>query len=152
MDEDKLADLNDIRDFFDRVGTICKNASSTGEFYTNPIDVKDFIEWCNDPCKNISENSPHSDPAYKLGKTVRELNELNENKLKEMESALKKTDGMNGAKTTAKRYQQTMLFSTLCLSAAPTISDITTFTLTKMRLLNSTPLTPLPKTRMVNKF
>ena len=89
MDEDKFADLNDIRDFFDRVGTICKNASSTGEFYTNPIDVKDFIEWCNDPYKNISENSPHSDPAYKLGKTVRELNELNENKLKEMESALK---------------------------------------------------------------
>lgn len=105
MSDVKLADLNDIRDFFDRVGTICKNASSTGEFYTNPIDVKDFIEWCNDPCKNISENSPHSDPAYKLGKTVRELNKLNENKLKEMESALKKTDGMNGAKTTAKRYQ-----------------------------------------------
>lgn len=89
MDEDKLADLNDIRDFFDRVGTICKNASSTGEFYTNPIGVKDFIEWCNDPCKNISENSSHSDQAYKLAETVRELNKLNENKLKEMESALK---------------------------------------------------------------
>lgn len=89
MSDVKLADLNDIRDFFDCVGTICKNASSTGEFYTNPIDVKDFIEWCNNPCKNISENSPRGDPAYKLAETVRELNKLNEKKLKEMESALK---------------------------------------------------------------
>jgi hypothetical protein len=89
MSDVKLASLNDIRVFFDRVGTICKNASSTGEFYTNPIDVKDFIEWCNDPCNNISENSPHSDQAYKLGDTVRELNKLKDNKLKEMESALK---------------------------------------------------------------
>lgn len=94
MSDVKLADLNDIRDFFDRVGTICKNASSTGEFYTNPIGVKDFIEWCNDPCKNISENSSHSDQAYKLAETVHELNKLNENKLnenklEEMESALK---------------------------------------------------------------
>lgn len=94
MSDVKLADLNDIRDFFDRVSTICKNASSTGEFYTNPIGVKDFIEWCNDPCKNISENSSHSDQAYKLAETVRELNKLNENKLnenklEEMESALK---------------------------------------------------------------
>ena len=89
MSDVKLADLNDIRDYFDRVGTMCKNASSTGEFDTNPIDVKDFIEWRNDPCKNISENSSHSDQAYKLGDTVRELNKLNENKLKEMESALK---------------------------------------------------------------
>ena len=89
MDEAEFANLNDIRDFFDRVGTICKNASSTGEFYTNPIDVKGFIERCNNPCKNISENSPHRDQAYILGETVLELNKLNENKLKEIESALK---------------------------------------------------------------
>lgn len=89
MDEAGFANLDDIRDFFDRVGTICKNASSTGEFYTNPIDVKGFIERCNNPCKNISENSPHRDQAYILGETVLELNKLNENKLKEIESALK---------------------------------------------------------------
>lgn len=85
MDEDKLADLNNIRDFFNR----SHSTSASGTFCTEQIDIKDFIEWCNEPCNNISENSSHSDPAYKLGKTVRELNELNENKLKEMESALK---------------------------------------------------------------
>ena len=89
MDEDKLADLNDIQDFFNRVDSVRNSASPTEKPRTNPIDIKDFIEWCNDPCNNISENSSHSDPAYKLGKTVHELNELNENKLKEMESALK---------------------------------------------------------------
>lgn len=85
MDEDKLADLNDIQDFFNR----SHSTSVSATFGTGQIDIKNFIEWCNDPCNNISENSSHSDPAYKLGKTVRELNELNENKLKEMESALK---------------------------------------------------------------
>ena len=77
MDETQLADLNDIQDFFNRSHS------------TEKIDIKNFIGWCNNPCKNISEDSPHSDPAYKLGETVRELNKLNENKLKEMESALK---------------------------------------------------------------
>ncbi len=85
MDEDKLADLNDIQDFFNR----SHSTSASGTFCTEQIDIKDFIEWCNDPCNNISENSSHSDPVYKLDKTVRELNELNENKLNEMESALK---------------------------------------------------------------
>lgn len=79
MDEDKLTKLNEIQDYFNRVDRPSVES----------IDVKDFIGWCNNPCKNISENSPHSDPAYKLGKTVLELNELNEKKLKEMESALK---------------------------------------------------------------
>lgn len=85
MDEDKLADLNDIQDFFNR----SHSTSASGTFCTEQIDIKDFIEWCNDPCNNISENSPHSDQAYKLGNTVLKLNEFNENKLKEMESALK---------------------------------------------------------------
>lgn len=79
MDEDKLANLNEIQDFFNRVDRPSVES----------IGVKDFIEWCNNPCKNISEDSPHSDLAYKLGETVRELNKLNENKLKEMESALR---------------------------------------------------------------
>lgn len=79
MDEDKLANLNEIQDFFNRVDRPPVES----------IGVKDFIGWCNNPCKNISEDSPHSDLAYKLGKTVLELNELNEKKLKEMESALK---------------------------------------------------------------
>lgn len=79
MDEDKLANLNEIQDFFNRVDRPPVES----------IGVKDFIGWCNNPCKNISEDSPHRDLAYKLGKTVLELNELNEKKLKEMESALK---------------------------------------------------------------
>lgn len=85
MDEDKLADLNDIQDFFNR----SHSTSASGTFCTESIGIKDFIGWCNDPCKNTSENSPHSDPAYKLGNTVLKLKEFNENKLKEMESALK---------------------------------------------------------------
>ncbi|WP_368140487.1 hypothetical protein [Collinsella aerofaciens] len=85
MVEAQLADLNEIQDFFNR----SHSTSVSATFGTGQIDIKNFIEWCNDPCNNISENSSHSDPAYKLGKTVRELNELNENKLKEMESALK---------------------------------------------------------------
>lgn len=85
MDEDKLADLNDIQDFFNR----SHSTSASGTFSTESIGIKDFIGWCNNPCNNISENSPHSDQAYKLGNTVLKLNKLNENKLKEMESALK---------------------------------------------------------------
>lgn len=85
MDEVKFADLNDVQDFFNR----SHSTSASGTFSTEQIDIKDFIEWCNDPCNNISENSPHSDQAYKLGNTVLKLNEFNENKLKEMESALK---------------------------------------------------------------
>lgn len=85
MDEDKLADLNDIQDFFNR----SHSTSASGTFSTESIGIKDFIGWCNNPCNNISENSPHSDQAYKLGNTVLKLNKLNDNKLKEMESALK---------------------------------------------------------------
>lgn len=69
MGEDKLANLNEIQDFFNRVDRPSVES----------IGVKDFIEWCNNPCKNISEDSPHIDLAYKLGESVRELNKLNEN-------------------------------------------------------------------------
>lgn len=88
MNEDKLADLNNIREFFEHVGTICKSASSTEEFYTDPINVKDFIGWCNKPLKNKSK-SGKKDQSCKLGETVLNLKNLNEDELKEMESALK---------------------------------------------------------------
>lgn len=51
MNEVKFADLNDVQVFFKDVGTVCKSASSTEEFYTCPINVKDFIGWCNKPLK-----------------------------------------------------------------------------------------------------
>lgn len=88
MDEAQLADLNNIREFFEHVGTICKSASSTEEFYTDPINVKDFIGWCNKPLKNKSE-SGKKDQSCELGERVLKFNKLNENELKEMESALK---------------------------------------------------------------
>ena len=88
MDEVKFADLNDVQVFFKDVGTVCKSASSTKEFYTDPINVKDFIGWCNKPLKNKSE-SGKEDQSCELGNTVLELNKLNEDELKEMESALK---------------------------------------------------------------
>ena len=88
MDEANLADLNDVQDFFKHVGAACKSASSTEEFYTDPINVKDFIGWCNKPLKNKSE-SGEGDQSCKLGNAVLELNKLNEDELKEMESALK---------------------------------------------------------------
>ena len=47
MDEDKLADLNDIQDFFNR----SHSTSASGTFCTESIGIKDFIGWCNDPCK-----------------------------------------------------------------------------------------------------
>ncbi len=88
MGEAEFANLDDIKDFFDRVGTVCKSASSTEEFYTGPINVKDFIGWCNKPLKNKSE-SGEKDQSSKLGDTVLDLNNLNEDELREMESALK---------------------------------------------------------------
>lgn len=74
MDEDKLADLNDIQDFFNR----SHSTSASGTFCTEQIDIKDFIEWCNDPCNNISE-SANADSAYRLGQTVCVLDKLDGN-------------------------------------------------------------------------
>lgn len=91
MGEDKLANLNEIQDFFNRVDRPSVES----------IGVKDFIEWCNNPCKNISEDSPHIDLAYKLGESVREQKNLMKISLKKWNLPLKKTDGMNGAKTAA---------------------------------------------------
>lgn len=99
MNEIKFADLDNIGAFFERIGTIPQSASPTEEFHTNPIDVKNFIEWCNKPCnpceilesyykKPEYRKKCNSGSTYKLANTVRKLNELNEDKLKEMKSAL----------------------------------------------------------------
>lgn len=71
MDEDKLADLNDIQDFFNR----SHSTSASETFCTESIGIKDFIGWCNDPCNNISE-SANADSAYRLGQTVCVLDKL----------------------------------------------------------------------------
>lgn len=99
MEEIKLADLDNIGAFFEQIGTISQSASPTEESHTDPIDVKNFIEWCNKPCnpceilesyykKPEYRKKCNSGPTYKLANTVRKLNELNEDKLKEMKSAL----------------------------------------------------------------
>ena len=99
MGEIKLADLDNIGAFFERIGTISQSASPTEETHTDPIDVKNFIEWCNKPCnpceilesyykKPEYREKCNRGPTYKLANTVRKLNELNEDKLKEMKSAL----------------------------------------------------------------
>jgi hypothetical protein len=44
MSEAKLADLNEIQDFFNRVDSVRNSASPTEKPRTNPIDIKDFIE------------------------------------------------------------------------------------------------------------
>lgn len=69
MNEDKLASLNDIQDFFNRV-----DSPSVG-----PIGVKAFIGWCNDSCEIGSESSK-SDPAYRLGQTICALEDLSDDK------------------------------------------------------------------------
>lgn len=70
MDEDKLADLNDIQDFFNR----SHSTSASGTFCTEQIDIKDFIGWCNNPCNSKPEGN--DDDAGGLGKTVCMLEKL----------------------------------------------------------------------------
>lgn len=84
MDEDKLADLNDIQDFFNR----SHSTSASGTFCTEQIDIKDFIEWCN-LCEAQSKYSSGDRDAKALGKAVDFLDQLNNSELKAMESALK---------------------------------------------------------------
>lgn len=66
MDEDKLADLNDIQDFFNR----SHSTSASGTFCTEQIDIKDFIEWCNDPNESISKSPDRPDEAETLGNAI----------------------------------------------------------------------------------
>lgn len=85
MDEDGLADLNDIQDFFNR----SHSTSTTGTFCAEQIGIKDFIEWCNDPCNNTSGNCD-VDSAYRLGQTICALNELNDDKIDEIKKTLER--------------------------------------------------------------
>mgnify|MGYP006914109507 CR=1 FL=1 len=88
MNDIKLADLNDIQDFFNRVDS----ASTTEKFnIDHPIGVKDFIRWCNEPCDYYPKSST-SDPAYRLGKTICALNELDSNVLDNLRQILNDTD------------------------------------------------------------
>lgn len=88
MDEDKLADLNDIQDFFNRVDSVRKSASPTKKFNVNhPIGVKNFIGWCNEPC-GCKPKSSDTDPAYRLGKTICALEDLSDDKPKTAERIL----------------------------------------------------------------
>ncbi|WP_373580500.1 hypothetical protein [Collinsella aerofaciens] len=83
MDEDKLAGLNDVQDFFNR----SHSTSASGTFCTEKIDIKDFIKWCNNPCNSISE-SGNVDSAYRLGQTICALNELSDDKIDEINKTL----------------------------------------------------------------
>lgn len=84
MDDIKFADLNDIQDFFN-------SASPTEKPNSNPIDVKNFIGWCN-KLRDYYPKSKKSDPAYRLGKTICVLNELDSDVLDNLRQILNDTD------------------------------------------------------------
>lgn len=86
MNEVKLAGPNDIQAFF----SCSHSASASGTFNTIPIDVKDFIGWCNGSCDSISKNGS-ADSAYMLGQTICTLNELSDAETDEIEDILKET-------------------------------------------------------------
>lgn len=86
MDEIKLAILNNIQDFFNR----SHSTSASGTFCTERIDVKDFIEWCNDPYESLSKSPDRPDDAETLGNAIVALNQLDNSELEAMESALRK--------------------------------------------------------------
>lgn len=84
MSDVKLADLNEIQDFFNR----SHSTSASGTFSTEQIGIKDFIKWCN-LCEAQSKYSSGDRDAKALGKAVDFLDQLNNSELKAMESALK---------------------------------------------------------------
>lgn len=85
MDEDKLADLNDIQDFFNR----SHSTSASGTFCTESIGIKDFIGWCNNPCNSKPEGN--DDDADGLGKTVCMLEKLDDDIADKIYSILEDT-------------------------------------------------------------
>lgn len=86
MNETQLADLNDIQDFFNR----SHSTSVSATFGTGQIDIKDFIEWCNNPNESISKSPDRPDEAETLGNAIVALNQLDNSELEAMESALRK--------------------------------------------------------------
>lgn len=84
MDDIKFADLNDIQDFFN-------STSPTEKPNSNPIDVKNFIGWCN-KLRDYYPKSEKYDPAYRLGKTICVLNELDSDVLDNLRQILNDTD------------------------------------------------------------
>lgn len=92
MDEAKLADLNHIQDFFNRVDSVRNSASPTKKFHIDHpigIGVKNFIGWCNDSCEIGSESSNSADDAETLGEAIVALNQLDNSELAAMEAALR---------------------------------------------------------------
>lgn len=85
MDEAKFADLNDIQDFFNR----SHSTSFLGTFSTEPIGIKDFIGWCNNPCNSKPEGN--DDDADGLGKTVCMLEKLGDDIVDKIYSILEDT-------------------------------------------------------------
>lgn len=85
MDEDKLADLNDIQDFFNR----SHSTSASETFCTESIGIKDFIGWCNNPCNSKPEGN--DDDADDLGKTVCMLEKLDDDIVDKIYSILEDT-------------------------------------------------------------
>lgn len=85
MDEDKLADLNDIQDFFNR----SHSTSASETFCTESIGIKDFIGWCNNPCN--SKPKGNDDDADGLGKTVCMLEKLDDDIVDKIYSILEDT-------------------------------------------------------------
>lgn len=92
MDEAKLADLDNLREFFDRVDKVSSSTAPADSFHTKQtIDVKDFIALCNNPCENPPESNEPG-PAYRLGQTICALNELDSNVLDNLRQILNDTN------------------------------------------------------------
>ena len=89
MDDAMLADLDNLREFFDRVDKASSSTVPADSFHTEQkIDIKDFIEWCN-LCEAQSKYSSGDSGAKALGNAVVSLNQLDRSELDAMESALK---------------------------------------------------------------
>ncbi len=85
MSDVKLADLNDIQDYFNR----SHSTSFSGTFSTESIGIKDFIGWCNNPCNSKPEGN--DDDADGLGKTVCMLEKLGDDIVDKIYSILEDT-------------------------------------------------------------
>ena len=79
MNEVNHAVLDSLREFFNRVDSARNSASPIEKPHSDPIDIKDFIGWCNEPCDYYPKSSK-SDPAYRLGQTICALENLSDDK------------------------------------------------------------------------